>query len=197
MFDTNIDEIDDNNYVKYIFKFIAILVTIVVIVFVGFALKMGIFDDKTILVNYIDNYGIWAPLIFVVLQILQVVVPVIPGGISCLAGVLAFGPLFGFIYNYIGGVIGACIVYYLSSKYGISIIQKFFKEETINKYLGYINNNKFKKIFEVGVILPFFPDDLLCYIAGVSSIRFKSFLFIILVGKTISLIGYSLFVNFL
>ena len=196
MVDANINNIE-NNHLKYLFKFNATLITIVAIVFIICALKLGIFEDKNLLINYIDNYGIWAPLIFIILQIFQVVVPIIPGGISCLAGVLAFGPILGFIYNYIGLVIGSILVYYISRKYGISIIKKLFKSNTINKYLRYINNNNFKKIFFIGIIMPFFPDDLLCYISGISNISFKSFLSIILIGKPIALLMYSLFMNIL
>lgn len=196
MVETDIKNIE-NNHLKYLFKFNVILITIVAIVFIVYALKLGIFEDKTILVNYIANYGLWGPLIFVILQILQVIIPIIPGGISCLAGVLAFGPIQGFIYNYIGLIIGSIVVYYISRKYGISIIKKLFKSDTINKYLKYINNNTFKKIFLIGIIMPGFPDDLLCYIAGISYINFKSFLSIVLLGKTISLFMYSLFMNLL
>lgn len=197
MIEANVNDSIEINYIKYFFKFIASLITIVAVVFVVYALKLGLFDDKTILVNYIKSVGIWAPIIFIILQIFQVIIPVIPGGISCLAGVLAFGPVLGFIYNFIGLMIGSCMAYYISKRYGVTLIRKIFKEETINKYLGYINNNSFKKIFFVGIILPIFPDDLLCYIAGVSTINFKSFISINLVGKIVSLLGYSLFMNLL
>ena len=73
-------------------------------------------------------------IIFILLQIAQVVFPVIPGGASCLAGVLAFGPLLGFIYNYIGLVLGSLVAFLLSRIYGIKIVEKLFSEETINKY---------------------------------------------------------------
>lgn len=186
----------NETHLKYLFRFNATLITIVAIVFIIYALNLGVFDDKELLINYIDSYGIWAPIIFINMQIFQVVVPIIPGGISNLVGVLAFGPVLGFIYNYIGAVVGSCIVYYISRKYGITIINKLFKESTIKKYLKYINNN-FKKIFFIAIILPFFPDDLLCYISGISSINFKSFITIILIGKPISLLIYSLFINLL
>ena len=197
MIETNINNnIETNNHLKYLFKFNTILITIVAIIFIIYALKLGIFEDKNILVNQINNYGILGPLIFIIFQILQVIVPIIPGGISNLAGVLAFGPIQGFLYNYIGLVIGSCLAYYISKKYGITIIQKIFKRSTINKYLKYINHS-FKTIFLICIILPGFPDDLLCYIAGISSLKFKSFLFIILIGKPISLLVYSLFINLL
>lgn len=192
MIETNM--IESNNILKNLFKFITIIITIFSIIFIIYSLKLGIFEDKNIMVNYIKNLGIIAPIIFIILQIIQVIIPIIPGSISSLAGVLAFGPIQGFIYNYIGLVIGSCIVYYLAKNYGVSLIRKIFKENTINKYLGYINSN-FKKIFFICITLPWFPDDLLCYIAGISNISFKSFIFIILIGRPISLLFTSLFIT--
>ena len=64
-----------------------------------------------------------------------------------------------------------------------------------NKYLGYVRTKKFEKIFFLGIFLPGAPDDLLCYIAGISGLTFFRFLFIILIGKPFTLIFYSLFTN--
>ena len=194
MIETKYNEIEDNN-IKYIFKFITFIITIFFVIFIVYAFKLGIYEDKDILVNYIKELGIGAPIIFIVLQIIQVVIPVIPGGITCLAGVLAFGPVLGFIYNYIALIIGSIIVYYISVKYGIEFIKKLFKEESINKYIKYIDSKCFKTLFLVSIILPFFPDDLLCYIASISKMKFNDYFIINLLGKPISLLGYSIMVG--
>ena len=114
--------------VKFLFKVVTIVVTLLLIVFVLYGLHLGIFQDKMILVNYMKKFGFWAPGFFIFLQLFQVVFPVIPGGASCFAGVLAFGPLWGFIYNYIGLVIGSIISYLLSRKYGVKLVGKLFKK---------------------------------------------------------------------
>ena len=51
----------------------------------------------------------------------------------------------------------------------------------------------FEQIFLWGIVLPGLPDDLLCYIAGLSNISFKKFLAIIVLGKPLTLILYSVF----
>ena len=196
MISTNINDKSSDSLKKYLFIIITGIITLLVFIFVLHALKLGLFDDKVLLINYIDKYGIWAIIVFIALQLLQVIVPIIPGGISCLAGVLAFGPILGFIYNFIGLSIGSCFAYYISNKYGITLVRKLFKSSIINKYLTYFNNNNFE-MFIIGIIFPGFPDDLLCYIAGLSKISFKRFLVIILIGKFISLLFYSLFVNYM
>lgn len=180
---------------KNIFKVVTIVVTILLLIFIVYALKLGIFKDKDILVQYIQQLGVFAPIFFLFLQAVQVVFPVIPGGASCLAGVLAFGSVWGFIYNYIGLVIGSIISFILSRKYGIQLVRKLFKEETVNQYLRHIQTNKFDKIFFLGIFLPGFPDDLLCYIAGVSQMSLRKFILLILLGKPFALLFYSFFIE--
>ena len=180
-----------------IFNIITIITTVLLIAFIIYAFKLGILEDKTVLVQYMKKFGIFACLFFILIQIVQVVFPVIPGGASCLAGVLAFGPVLGFIYNYIGLALGSLIAFLLSRIYGIKMVEKLFPEETINKYLKYIQNNRFPTIFFWGIFLPGLPDDLLCYIAGLSKMSLKTFIFIILIGKPFALTFYSLFSYYL
>lgn len=184
-----------NFNLKISLKLITITTTILIVIFVVSGLKLGIMQDKTVLVNYMKELGFIAPIFFITLQAVQVVFPVIPGGASCLAGVLAFGPVFGFIYNYFGLILGSLLAFSLSRKYGLELVQKLFKEETIDKYLSYIKTNKFDKIFFLGIFLPGLPDDLLCYVAGLSAISYKKFFLIILVGKPLALLMYSLFIT--
>ena len=84
---------------RVLFNVVTIIMTILIIIFIIYGIKLGIFRDKNILIDYIRKFGIFAPLLFIFIQIIQVVFPVIPGGASCLAGVLAFGPIGGLIYN--------------------------------------------------------------------------------------------------
>lgn len=193
MIDT-ISKLESYNYLKYLYRIIVISITVFSIIFIIYSIKLGIFNDKNIMINYIRNLGLIAPIIFILLQITQVLIPIIPGSISSIVGVLVFGPIQGFIYNYIGLIIGSIISYYLSKRYGINLIRKIFKESTINKYL---NKDKFTKLFLIAIILPYFPDDLLCYIAGISNIKFKNFIIIILLGRPISLLFTSIFMYIL
>lgn len=197
MMESKLNQNEEFNILKFLLKLSTILVTILIFLFILYGLKLGFLKDKMILVHYMKQFGIFAPLFFIFLQIFQVIFPIIPGGASCLAGVLAFGPVWGFIYNYFGLTIGSCCAYFLSKKYGVVLINKLFKEETVQKYIKYIQSNQFQKLFFLGIFFPGLPDDLLCYIAGISGIQFKKFLIIILTGKPLALILYSLFMNLL
>lgn len=187
---------ENDTSLKKFMTIITVIITILLVAFIIYALKMNLLDDSDLLVDRIKSYGLIAPLIFLLIQIVQVVFPVIPGGASCLVGVLAFGPIEGFIYNYVGLALGSIVSFFLSRNYGLPLINKLFQKETVDKYLGYIRTKRFKKIFFWGILLPGAPDDLLCYIAGISGLTFMQFLIIILVGKPLTLVFYSIFTSF-
>lgn len=181
---------------KKIMSACTIVITIIIFLFIFYALKKGFFDSNDLLVEQIKTFGPIGPLFFVFLQIVQVIFPVIPGGASCLAGVLAFGPIAGFFYNYIGLCLGSVFAFCISKRYGLALIKKLFAEETIEKYLKYIKSKRFEQVFFLGILLPAAPDDLLCYIAGISGISNKRFLTIILLCKPFTLLLYSCFIEY-
>ena len=182
---------------KKILKIGSIILTILLIIFIIWLIKLGILQDKNLLIEYLKQFGLIAPLIFIIIQIIQVIIPLIPGGVSSLVGVLAFGPVLGFIYNYIGLIIGSIIAYYLAKIFGLKLIQKLFSKTQINKYLNYVQKNIFTEICFIGILLPGLPDDLICYIAGLSQMKTKTFLLILLIGKPLSILIYSILIIFL
>lgn len=184
-----------NKNMKTFLKITTIIITTLIVIFLLFCLKKGFFSSPEIIVKKVEKFGALGPIIFIILQIVQVVLPIIPGGASCLAGVLLFGSIYGFLYNYIGMIIGSTIVFLLARKYGIRFVKKICDEEKVDKYVGYIRKKKFEKIFIICILLPGFPDDLLCYVAGVSKLTLKRFLIILSLAKPLALLFYSIFID--
>lgn len=181
---------------KLILNILTIIGIVAVIFFIYFAVKERWFLDNEILLTKIKSFGLLAPLCFILIQMVQVVLPVIPGGASCLVGVMAFGAVGGFIYNYVGLVLGSICSFLLSRKFGMSIINKLFKEKDIKKALDKINNSKYDLIFFLIILLPGLPDDLFCYISGITKMSLKKFTLIILICKPLTLLVYSICFQF-
>ncbi|UWP58860.1 TVP38/TMEM64 family protein [Ruminococcus gauvreauii] len=161
--------------------------------FIIYGMNRQIFTSRESLQMFLDGFGIFAPVIFTAIQIVQVVVPILPGAIGCLGGVLIFGPFWGFVYNYTGICIGSIIVFLLSKRYGKPIVMTVFKEKTYDKYIGWLEKGKkFDKAFAAAIFFPVAPDDLLCYLAGLTEMRLGKFVLIILLGKPLSIFLYSL-----
>lgn len=156
-------------------------------------INLGVFKDLNALRGLVGDSIILGPIIFVFIQILQVVIPIIPGGISTAAGVLIFGPYDGFIYNYIGICIGSIIIFLLGRRYGKPFILSMISDKTYNKYIGWLDNqNRFEKLFALAIFLPVAPDDALCLMAGLTNMSVKRYTLIILIAKPLSIFLYSM-----
>ena len=156
-------------------------------------INLGVFKDLNALRGLVGDSIILGPVIFIFIQILQVVIPIIPGGISTAAGVLIFGPYAGFIYNYVGICIGSIIIFLLGRRYGKPFILSMISDKTYNKYIGWLDNqNRFEKLFALAIFLPVAPDDALCLMAGLTNISVKRYTLIILIAKQLSIFLYSM-----
>jgi uncharacterized membrane protein YdjX (TVP38/TMEM64 family) len=143
--------------------------------------RLGIFNDPNIIKDIVNERAYLGPIIFMGIQLIQVVIPVIPGGVSVAAGVLIFGPFWGFVYNYIGIIIGSFLLFFLGRSYGKPFVQTLISEKTFNKYIGKLDNNKkWDTLFLVLIFSPIAPDDALVLMSSLTKIKFKKFALIML-----------------
>lgn len=153
----------------------------------------GYLAQNESLANIIKSMGVWGPILFVLIQILQVAIPVLPGGVTTVAGVAIFGPFWGFVWNYVGICIGSLIGFALAKTYGKTILRMLFSPKTIETYEKKTgSDSNFAKYFAWAIFLPVAPDDFLCYLAGTTSMSYKTFIKIILLAKPASILAYSL-----
>ena len=168
----------------------------VLIIIAAVAAASGLFSSRDNLEMFLSQAGIAAPIIFLLIQTIQVVIPILPGGVTSLISVVVFGPVWGFIYSYAGMVAGSVISFLLVRKYGKKLILKLISEDHYNKYIGWLERGKrFHLLFAAAIFLPFFLDDVLCMLAGLSDMSLKRFTLIILLCRPVSLIGYSVGFN--
>lgn len=178
---------------RKLINFISIIGLGLSIALTVYFINLGVFKDLNALRGLVGDSIILGPVIFIFIQILQVVIPIIPGGISTAAGVLIFGPYAGFIYNYVGICIGSIIIFLLGRRYGKPFILSMISDKTYNKYIGWLDNqNRFEKLFALAIFLPVAPDDALCLMAGLTNISVKRYTLIILIAKPLSIFLYSM-----
>ena len=118
------------------------------------------------------------------------------GGVSCLAGVVLFGNINGFICNYVGICIGSAAAFALARHCGRPLILKIFGEKQLRRYDGWTQRDgRFDKLFALAIFLPAAPDDFLCYLAGTTAMSWKRFTAILLLGKPLAILMYSTFLG--
>jgi len=184
---------EENRKVKYFLNICTVVGLFLMALFVWYGWKEGIFRSQEALETFLGRFGFWAPLIFTVVQGVQVVLPILPGAIGCLAGVLVFGPVAGFFYSYIGISIGSICAFLLARRYGTPFVKSITNPRRYEKYIGWLEKgSKFDKFFAVAIFLPVAPDDFLCYLAGLTRMSLRRMATIILLGKPASIALYSL-----
>ena len=155
--------------------------------------KAGLFNSKEALTSYISQLGWAGPAVFVMFQAVQVVLPILPGGLGCLAGVILFGAWKGFWYNYIGICAGSLAAFAIARVCGRPLLESIFPAKMIEKYDRWMGSgSRFAKWFAFLIFIPVAPDDYLCFLAGTTRIGWRLYTAIILLCKPMSIALYSL-----
>ncbi|MBR5391136.1 MAG: TVP38/TMEM64 family protein [Clostridia bacterium] len=157
------------------------------------AWRQGLLRDAARLQAFIGGKGVWAPLIFILMQIMQILMAFVPGGILLTAGVVCFGPWLGLLYNFAGTLLGSAINFAIAKRWGRPLVHRLVSEQTRLNYFKWLeeNHTRFTWLFAAAILLPFFPDDALCLIAGLTEMSWKRFLLILLL-KLPTIAAYSI-----
>ena len=155
--------------------------------------QTGVLTSQERLEALVKSCGAAGAVLFTVFQAVQVVVPILPGGLGCLAGVLLFGPVMGFVYNYVGICIGSLMAFAVARSCGRPLLGLLFSQRTIDKYSRWAEEkDRFARLFALAIFLPVAPDDFLCYLAGTTDMSWRRYTAIILLGKPFAISLYSL-----
>jgi uncharacterized membrane protein YdjX (TVP38/TMEM64 family) len=125
--------------------------------------------------QHIKDFGLWAPLVFIIFYIVGTVFfPATP--FMAVAGIL-FGFSYGFLYTIIGGLLSSIIAFEISRKLGKEKVENILEHKYF-KHLGDYN-----KRLEEGAIwdliilrtIPVMPFNVLNVLMGVSRINKKDY----------------------
>lgn len=137
--------------------------------------------DKAI--DLLNEYKTTSIFIYIGFQIVQILIPILPGQFFQIAAGWLYGVLLGLLFSIIGSVIGTFITFYLSKLLGNDAMHLFFGEKRFEKYKAYLNNKKAYFAVFLIYLIPGLPKDLMCYAAGVSEMKLKPFLIISVIGR--------------
>jgi uncharacterized membrane protein YdjX (TVP38/TMEM64 family) len=163
-----------------------LLVGTVVAAFVGLYLGVRryapfVFNAQA-LRTWIAGFGVFAPLVFIILQATQVVVAPIPGQVVALVAGYLFGPVYGTIYSLTGVLIGSAVAFTLAKRYGRSFVERVIADSVIDRFDAFVERVGAPGLFAI-VIIPGLPDDAICFLSGLTTWRLRAFLLIIAVGR--------------
>ena len=169
-------------------KYRFLILAIVVIVFAGLTMLLwrplvSFASNPEILRVWMQDLGIWGILIFGIFNFLQVVFAVIPGGPFELAAGYILGVVPGTLLCDITMTISSVVVFLLVRKFGIRFVELFVSRRQIEN-MGYLKDNqKVQSVLFFIFLLPGTPKDVVTYLAGLTNLSLKSWIFIRFVGR--------------
>lgn len=154
---------------------------------------LDILHKPDALAQLIHDHLFWGTVIFFLLQIIQVVIPIIPGGVTTVVGFLAFGPVQGFVLNYLGILIGSALLFWLVRRYGRPFILLFVDEKRLKKFEDRLNHPAYDTFFTLSMASPISPADIIVMVTGLTKMSFRKFMIIIILAKPLSIFAYGYF----
>ena len=130
--------------------------------------------------KWILSFGIFSPIIYVVLYTIRPLI-LFPASILSLAAGLAFGVLWGTVYTIIGATLGAIVSFLVAKKFGKNITQKKTSNVKVQKIQSQMEVNGFFYVLLLRLI-PLFNFDLISYLAGLSKVKLSHFVLATVIG---------------
>ncbi|MEN1938549.1 TVP38/TMEM64 family protein [Paenibacillus sp. 102] len=145
----------------------------------------------------VTSYRAFGPLLGIGLPMIEAIIPALPLILFVMANAVAFGLWLGFLYSWLGSVLGALIVFSVIRRFGRGRFFSFVnKHPKVRKAMGWIERKGFAPIF-ILFCFPFTPSALINVVAGLSRISRRQFVLALALGKLVmifilSYIGHDL-----
>lgn len=155
-------------------------------------LSEGSLDD---VVTLIRSFGLWGPLISILLMILQAFIAPIPSFLITGANGVIFGVFGGIIISWLGAMLGAAGTFYLARYLGLAFFRKDQKSAGLMKKVDEISGRYGTQVVLLARLLPFVSFDFISYAAGLSNIKAVNFFIATGLGMIPGTIAYVLLGN--
>lgn len=130
----------------------------------------------------VQELGPWGPAAIVAFQVAQVLFAPIPGQITSVVAGYLYGVLWGTVLCMVGLVVGTAVAMGLARRYGRPLVERLVPAETLAR-LDTALERRGPLAFLLIFLLPFLPDDLTAFVAGLSALRLSQLLLLATVGR--------------
>jgi uncharacterized membrane protein YdjX (TVP38/TMEM64 family) len=143
---------------------------------------LAVIKDRDAVVDYLEQFGLLAPVLLAFILALQVLVAAIPGHILMLSGGYLFGFVQAFLLSIAVTVSASQLAFWLARTAGRPVIERLAPVSVLNKW-NKAAEDKGLVFFTFSFMLPIFPADVMNFVAGMSSISGRRFLVANFVGR--------------
>jgi len=165
---------------------VVIVGTYLILLYTGLWEKLNSVEK---LKSFILEQGIWGRVFFVFLQFIQVAFLPIPSPLVVVAGSLIYGPFQASLLSLAGILLGSAVAFAIGRIFGKKVVSFMVGKDNQKKWSSYLSNAKYS--FVLMMLLPLFPDDVLCMVAGLTDMSWTFFMVTQLITRTIGIFTMS------
>lgn len=161
---------------------LVVLILLVVALVIWHRPMLAFFSNRECVADFIRRWGAWAPVVTISLQVLQVVVAPIPGQMLDVVNGYLFGPLWGTVYSMVGMMVGSFLTMGLTRRFGRPLAERLAGAQALERVDRYARRRG-PLFFLIFFLMPFVPNDVACFLAGLTPIPLAELMLIALVGR--------------
>jgi uncharacterized membrane protein YdjX (TVP38/TMEM64 family) len=155
------------------------------------AALLDLLQDREALLALARDLGPWGPLALGLTIALQVSFAVLPGHVLMLAGGYLYGFVPGVLITWVSTVAASQVNFLLARRYGLPLVYRLCPRALVDKWEGVVHD-KGCGFFLMTLVLPIFPSDLMCYLAGFSKVTPRQYAVVNMLGHLPCALGMSL-----
>ena len=186
------NDIDKKTKAKAILKIailIAILVALPLYIFIYNYDVIKTFSNVKSIEQLVFAHKGYGFLILLGSQVLQILVSIIPGQPIQFACGYIFSPIIALLISIAGSMIGSSIAFFLARYLGRESVEVLIGDNKAMQYLDKLDSRNGYFLLFALTFIPGFPKDPLCYIAGLSEMKFLPFIVIVTTARIPGMLG--------
>jgi uncharacterized membrane protein YdjX (TVP38/TMEM64 family) len=176
---------------KATIKAIILLVFIILAILVVRFTPIKIFLTEETLSRFMKASGFWAPLLFILFYGIGVCL-FIPGTLLTAIGGAIFGAYWGFLYVWVGAMIGASAAFWIGRTLGRDLAASLIGDR-LKKYDETIGRNGFATVFYLRMI--YFPFTPMNFGMGLTKVRFRDYFLGTALGIIVGTFIFTFFIG--
>ncbi|HEY8531752.1 MAG TPA: VTT domain-containing protein [Limnochorda sp.] len=141
--------------------------------------------------RWVAGFGAAAPLAMFALLALQAIAAPIPAAAAAAASGLLFGPWTGTLLAVAGVTTGSALAFLLARRLGRPWVVRLVSPQALARLDGFVHRRGAAALFLI-FLIPFLPDDVACFAAGLSPIPFRLFVAVLVTARTPAVVVGSL-----
>jgi len=161
---------------------VGLLALVVAALFIWHRPLLTFFADRAKVQGFVTRFGPWAPLAAILLHVAQVLLAPIPGQVIDAVNGYLFGTVWGTVYSLVGVIAGSGLAMTLARRFGRPWAERLIKTETLERLDSY-SWHRGSLFFFLVFLFPFLPDDLACFLAGLTLLPLPELIVLAAVGR--------------